>query len=242
MTYNGLESCILNSHSYENESHTSRGDGCATDSLDEDDSSCSSSKDVFGSFSSKWLAINMKKDEHGLDEWEVPESPQHLYVKEKQSYSIQFSDVEVMKERFSKLLLGEDVSGGKKSITSALALSHAITNLAGVACIRLFSPFFSIAWFFIFCPYLYMKCYNGFAVSVFGELWKLEPLSEERKVKWQREMDWLLSPANYMVELVPATQSGANGRTMEVISCLYTFLSSLTKCHFKTFWDIILSP
>lgn len=185
MTYNGLENCILNGHSYENESHTSRGDGCATDSLDEDDTSCSSSKDAFGSFSSKWLTMNMKKDEHGLDEWEVPESPQHFYVKEKPGYSFRFSDVEVMKERFSKLLLGEDITGGKKGLTSALALSNAITNLA---------------------------------VSVFGELWKLEPLSEERKVKWQREMDWLLSPTNYMVELVPAKQSGANGRTLEIMT------------------------
>jgi PRONE (Plant-specific Rop nucleotide exchanger) len=29
-------------------------------------------------------------------------------------------------------------------------------------------------------------------------------------------MDWLLSPTNYMVELVPAQQSGANGRMLEV--------------------------
>lgn len=55
-----------------------------------------------------------------------------------------------------------------------------------------------------------------FAATVFGELWKLEPLPEERKSKWRREMDWLLSPANYMVELVPAKQNGANGRTLEV--------------------------
>lgn len=54
------------------------------------------------------------------------------------------------------------------------------------------------------------------AASVFGELWKLEPLPEERKNKWQREMDWLLSPTNYMIELVPAKQSGTNGRTLEV--------------------------
>lgn len=51
---------------------------------------------------------------------------------------------------------------------------------------------------------------------VFGELWKLEPLPEESKTKWQREMDWFLSPTNYMVELVPAKQNGANGRILEV--------------------------
>ncbi|KAF9603911.1 hypothetical protein IFM89_038821 [Coptis chinensis] len=42
------------------------------------------------------------------------------------------SDVEMMKERFAKLLLGEDMSGGGKGVSSALTLSHAITNLAGV--------------------------------------------------------------------------------------------------------------
>ncbi|KAK0591273.1 hypothetical protein LWI29_037822 [Acer saccharum] len=183
MTYNGLESCILNNQSYENESGTSRGDGCVTDSLDEDDSSCSSSKDAFGSFSSKWLTV--KRDEQGSDEWEIPESPQHFYVKEKPHYAVRFSDVDAMKEKFAKLLLGEDVTGGRIGVTTALALSNAITNLAA---------------------------------SVFGELWKLEPLSEERKSKWQREMDWLLSPTNYMVELVPAKQNGANGRTLEIMT------------------------
>lgn len=41
------------------------------------------------------------------------------------------SDMEQMKERFSKLLLGEDMSGGGKGVSSALALSNAFTNLAG---------------------------------------------------------------------------------------------------------------
>ena len=38
----------------------------------------------------------------------------------------------MMKERFAKLLLGEDMSGGGKGVSSALALSNAITNLAGI--------------------------------------------------------------------------------------------------------------
>lgn len=42
------------------------------------------------------------------------------------------SDMEAIKERFSKLLLGEDMSGGGKGVSSALALSNAITNLAGM--------------------------------------------------------------------------------------------------------------
>ncbi|KAK8274454.1 hypothetical protein V6Z11_D10G074700 [Gossypium hirsutum] len=40
------------------------------------------------------------------------------------------SDMEQMKEKFAKLLLGEDMSGGGKGVSSALALSNAITNLA----------------------------------------------------------------------------------------------------------------
>lgn len=40
--------------------------------------------------------------------------------------------MEQMKEKFAKLLLGEDMSGGGKGVSSALALSNAITNLAGI--------------------------------------------------------------------------------------------------------------
>lgn len=37
----------------------------------------------------------------------------------------------MMKERFAKLLLGEDMSGGGKGVCAALAISNAITNLSG---------------------------------------------------------------------------------------------------------------
>lgn len=74
----------------------------------------------------------MKRDEQGLDEWEIAESAtKQFYSKEKPIQSVQFSDVEAMKERFAKLLLGEDVTGGHKGLPTALALSNAITNLAG---------------------------------------------------------------------------------------------------------------
>ncbi|RWR72202.1 rop guanine nucleotide exchange factor 3-like protein [Cinnamomum micranthum f. kanehirae] len=39
------------------------------------------------------------------------------------------SDLETMKERFSKLLLGEDMSGSGKGVCTAVAISNAITNL-----------------------------------------------------------------------------------------------------------------
>ncbi|KAK6934086.1 PRONE domain, partial [Dillenia turbinata] len=183
MTYNGLENCILNSQSYDIESCRSRGDECVTDSFDGDCSSCSSSKDAFGSFSSQW--ISLKRDGQKSDEWEISESPQHFHVRQKPAYVIQVADVETMKEKFAKLLLGDDITGGGKGLTSALALSNAIT---------------------------------GLAASVFGELWKLEPLPEERKRKWWREMEWFLSPTNFMVELVPSKQNGTNGLMLEIMT------------------------
>jgi len=38
----------------------------------------------------------------------------------------------MMKERFAKLLLGEDMSGGGKGVCTALTISNAITNLSGL--------------------------------------------------------------------------------------------------------------
>ncbi|XP_073154620.1 rho guanine nucleotide exchange factor 8-like [Henckelia pumila] len=94
------------------------------------------------------------------------------------------SDMELMKERFAKLLLGEDMSGGGKGVSSALALSNAITNLAA---------------------------------SVFGEQSKLEPMSVERKERWKKEVDWLLSVTDYIVEFVPSQQKSKDGTEMEIM-------------------------
>ncbi|XP_042411726.1 rop guanine nucleotide exchange factor 7-like isoform X1 [Zingiber officinale] len=43
------------------------------------------------------------------------------------------SEMEMMKERFAKLLLGEDMSGCGKGVCTALAISNAITNLCATA-------------------------------------------------------------------------------------------------------------
>ncbi|KAM0034484.1 putative PRONE domain, Rop guanine nucleotide exchange factor [Helianthus debilis subsp. tardiflorus] len=43
------------------------------------------------------------------------------------------SEMELMKERFAKLLLGEDMSGSGKGVCTALAISNAITNLCATA-------------------------------------------------------------------------------------------------------------
>lgn len=41
------------------------------------------------------------------------------------------AETEMMKERFAKLLLGEDMSGSGQGVCPALAISNAITNLCG---------------------------------------------------------------------------------------------------------------
>ena len=45
--------------------------------------------------------------------------------------NLAMAEAEMMKERFAKLLLGEDLSGGGKGVSTALAVSNAITNLSG---------------------------------------------------------------------------------------------------------------
>ncbi|KAJ0929407.1 putative PRONE domain, Rop guanine nucleotide exchange factor [Helianthus annuus] len=94
-----------------------------------------------------------------------------------------YADMEIMKERFAKLLLGEDMSGGGKGVSSALALSNAITNLAA---------------------------------SVFGEISQLEPMSPDSKARWRKEIDWLLSVTDHIVEFVPSKQN-TNGIMMEIM-------------------------
>ncbi|KAJ4832069.1 hypothetical protein Tsubulata_043710 [Turnera subulata] len=93
--------------------------------------------------------------------------------------------IEQMKERFAKLLLGEDMSGGGKGVSSALALSNAITNLAA---------------------------------SVFGEQSRLEPMPPERRGRWRREIDLLLSVTDYIVEFVASQQKAKNGTNMEIMT------------------------
>ncbi|XP_051116476.1 rho guanine nucleotide exchange factor 8-like [Andrographis paniculata] len=95
------------------------------------------------------------------------------------------ADMELMKERFSKMLLGEDMSGGGKGVSSALALSNSITNLAA---------------------------------SVFGEQRRLEPMVPETKTRWRKEIDWLLSVTDHIVEFAPMKQTSKDGTTMEIMT------------------------
>ncbi|KAL0321899.1 UNVERIFIED_CONTAM: Rop guanine nucleotide exchange factor 5 [Sesamum calycinum] len=95
------------------------------------------------------------------------------------------SEMEMMKERFAKLLLGEDMSGSGKGVCPALAISNAITNLCA---------------------------------TVFGQLWRLEPLPPEKKTMWRREMEWLLCVSDYIVELIPSWQTFPDGSRLEVMT------------------------
>lgn len=71
---------------------------------------------------------------------------------------------------------------------------------------------------------------------MFGELWKLEPLSPQKKLIWRREMDLLLCVSHTIVELKPSLQEfpGTGGVAFEVLvaqprSDLYVNLPALKK-------------
>ncbi|KAB2037313.1 hypothetical protein ES319_D03G066100v1 [Gossypium barbadense] len=129
---------------------------------------------------------NDNKDEgdNGLNSNEsIEEMVAAFQAREKQL----LNEMDQMKEKFAKLLLGEDMSGGGTGVSSALALSNAITNLAVVP------------------------------ASVFGEQSRLEPMSTERKARWRKEMAWLLSVTDHIVELVPSHQKNKDGSDMEIM-------------------------
>ncbi|KAI3840135.1 hypothetical protein MKX03_019367 [Papaver bracteatum] len=105
---------------------------------------------------------------------------------EKQVSNDRISEIEMMKERFSKLLLGEDMSGSGKGVCTALAISNAITNLCA---------------------------------TLFGQLWRLEPVSPEKKSMWQREMECLVCVSDHIVELIPSWQTFPDGTKLEVMTC-----------------------
>ncbi|XP_023769952.2 rho guanine nucleotide exchange factor 8 [Lactuca sativa] len=109
---------------------------------------------------------------------QVPEEA-HIEVKKRPN-----SEIEQMKERFAKLLLGEDMSGHGNGVSSALALSNAITNLAA---------------------------------SVFGKQNKLAPMPEDLKKRWRKEVNWLLSVTDNIVEFVPSQQQAKDGSNMEIM-------------------------
>lgn len=56
------------------------------------------------------------------------------------------------------------------------------------------------------------------AASVFGEQRKLEPMPPDVKARWRKEIDWLLSVTDHIVEFVPSQQVSKDGTSMEVLS------------------------
>lgn len=54
------------------------------------------------------------------------------------------------------------------------------------------------------------------SASVFGEQRKLEPMAPDRKGRWKKEVGWLLSVADHIVEFVAKKQVLDNGVEMEV--------------------------
>ena len=47
---------------------------------------------------------------------------------------------------------------------------------------------------------------------------KLEPMAPDTKVKWKKEIDWLLSVTDSIVEFVAVKQKNKDGSTFDVIS------------------------
>ncbi|CAN4116009.1 unnamed protein product [Withania somnifera] len=158
----------------------------------------SSSEDSYSTPSIVWHI--QKNEVQHCDVSEEVEKPQVDNRKlEKQGSCL--SEVEMMKERLSKLLLGEDMSGCGNGVCTALAISNAITNLCA---------------------------------TLFGQIWRLEPLPTEKRLMWRREMEWLLCVSDYIVELTPSWQTFPDGTKLEVMTSrprldLYANLPALRK-------------
>ena len=103
--------------------------------------------------------------------------------------------MELVKERFSKLLLGEDMSGSGKGVGTALAISNAITNLCGTLVTHAIHSA-SFGWLalaaalhLLLSPFPDEKYRDGVLISscgcarrlciaiaatIFGQLWRLQ--------------------------------------------------------------------
>ncbi|XP_059667870.1 rop guanine nucleotide exchange factor 7-like [Cornus florida] len=180
---------------------SSSSDFLASEATVNEEQSHSSSEDSSSPPSMGW-PIQKTEVPHcaSSDVSEEVEKPQRDDRKlEKQGSSM--PETEMMKERFSKLLLGEDMSGCGNGVCTALAISNAITNLCA---------------------------------TLFGQLWRLEPLAPEKKLMWRREMEWLLCVSDHIVELIPSWQTFPDGSKLEVMTCrprsdLYVNLPALRK-------------
>ncbi|GMI69745.1 hypothetical protein HRI_000643800 [Hibiscus trionum] len=166
--------------------------------------SSSEEEDLYSPHSINWHVQEIAETEDSTcsnfsEDRKKPPNPMNDRILEKQSSTI--SEIELMKERFAKLLLGEDMSGSGNGVCTALAISNAITNLSA---------------------------------TLFGQIWRLEPVPHEKKAMWRREMEWFLSVSDHIVELIPTWQTFPGGSKREVMTCrprsdLYVNLPALRK-------------
>ncbi|PIN06113.1 hypothetical protein CDL12_21342 [Handroanthus impetiginosus] len=151
------------------------------------------------SLSSDFLCSEITLNDENSSSEDSSSPPLGKKMLEKQESSL--SECEMMKERFAKLLLGEDMSGCGNGVCTALAISNAITNLCA---------------------------------TLFGQVWRLEPVKPGKKLMWRREMEWLLCVSDHIVELIPSWQTFPDGSKLEVMtsrprSDLYINLPALRK-------------
>lgn len=75
----------------------------------------------------------------------------------------------------------------------------------------------SIYLVLFFCELIFNFVNTVNVATIFGQLWRLEPIPEEKKSMWKREMEWLVSVSDHIVELIPSWQNLPDGSKLEVI-------------------------
>ncbi|KAF5747584.1 rop guanine nucleotide exchange factor 7 [Tripterygium wilfordii] len=180
---------------------SSSSDFLTSEATGHEEQSNSSSEELSSSPSIGWPVEKVEAPDCARQVDKEREEKPSLDDRKLQKQESSISEVEMMKERFSKLLLGEDMSGCGNGVSTALAISNAITNLCA---------------------------------TLFGQLWRLEPLSPEKKSMWRREMEWLLCVSDHIVELTPSWQTFPDGSKLEVMTSrprldLYINLPALRK-------------
>ncbi|KAJ8443194.1 hypothetical protein Cgig2_005745 [Carnegiea gigantea] len=180
----GLELDLTESTGVVNESDTerrrSRESSCASRS------SCEVSNGKTSSSSPPLLGWPITKAAMLRSSVSGPPKPALSGDRDIRKHNLNVSEMDMMRERFAKLLLGEDMSGSGKGVCTALAISNAITNLCA---------------------------------TIFGQLWRLEPLPPEKKSMWRREIELLLCVGDHIVELMPSWQTFPDGKKLEVMTC-----------------------
>ena len=119
----------------------------------------------------------------------------------------------------------------------AFSLAHrhlAIRLIEKLFVLSLLVKWFKIWNFLVWCKFEFCNLFKfGLferVATVFGQLWRLEPLPSEKKEMWQREVEWLVSVSDYIVELMPSWQTFPDGSKLEVK--LDWFLISMLKSDF----------